>query len=404
MPGVILGHTAHRAVAHRLLENGITVLDGVSRMNVPFVDLKAQLEEIGDEVRSAIEEVIQRGDFILGRDVEAFEAEFAAYCGVRHCIGVGNGLDALRLTLQALDIGRGDEVITAANTFIATAQAILQAGATPVLVDCDPDTYNLDPRRLSGAITSRTKAIMPVHLYGQPADMDEIRVIADEHGLAIIEDAAQAHGAMYKGNRCGSMGIAGCFSFYPAKNLGAMGDGGAIVTDDRALAARIRKMRNYGSQVKYRHDVPGCNTRLDTIQAAVLRVKLRRLDKWNALRAEAARSYDELLAGCDLIRPTTKDDRTHVFHLYAVRSQDRDELLETLTAAGISAGIHYPTPIHGHAAMRGRVRTAGPTTHADALAREELSLPMYPQISKEQLAAVADALTRHTAPVGAPRS
>lgn len=373
-------------------------------MNVPFVDLRAQLDEIGGEIRAAVNEVIERGDFILGRDVQAFEEEFAAYCGVRHCIGVGNGLDALRLTLQALGIRRGDEVITAASTFIATAQGILQAGAVPVLVDCDPESYNLDPRRLSSAITSRTKAIMPVHLYGQPADMDEIRMIAEEHGVPVIEDAAQAHGAMYKGNRCGAMGVAGCFSFYPAKNLGAMGDGGAIVTDDDALATKLFKMRNYGSQVKYRHEVEGCNSRLDTIQAAVLRVKLPRLDRWNQLRAEAARRYEELLAEREIVTPKCKPDRTHVYHVYATRMPDRDAALEALSAAGVSAGIHYPKPVHGHTSMRGRVRAAGPLPYAETLAREELSLPMFPHITPEQIDAVARVLTRHSVPMAAMRS
>ncbi|UCF33730.1 MAG: DegT/DnrJ/EryC1/StrS family aminotransferase, partial [Phycisphaerales bacterium] len=253
-------------------------------MTIPFVDLQAQHEELREEIRSAIDGVVGRGDFILGRDLAAFEEEFADYCGVKHCIGVGCGLDALTLALRAVGIRSGDEVITAANTFIATALSIHHAGAIPVLVDCDPQTYNLDPRRLSRAITSRTKAIVPVHLFGQPADMEEIQAIADEHGLMVVEDAAQAHGATYKGRKCGSFGRAAAFSFFPSKNLGAMGDGGAVVTNDDDVAEFLLKARSYGSKIKHQHEIVGFNSRLDSIQAAVLRVKLRYLDQWNENR------------------------------------------------------------------------------------------------------------------------
>jgi len=361
-------------------------------MTIPLVNLQRQHEELHDEIRDAIEGVLTRGDFILGSEVGAFEEEFAAYCEAKHCIGVGCGLDALTLILKGLGIGPGHEVITAANTFIATALAIKQVGATPVLVDHDPETYNLDPRRLSAAITSRTKAIIPVHLYGHPAEMDLIQAIADEHGLMVIEDACQAHGARYKGRRCGSLGRAAAFSFYPGKNLGAMGDGGAIVTNDDSLAQWLRAARNYGSTVKYRHAVRGVNSRLDTIQAAVLRVKLRYLDQWNHTRRWAAARYAELLHHAPVILPTEREHVEHVYHLYVIRCAQRDAVRERLRQKGIDAGIHYPMPIHQQVAF-GRgcfvpIRPQQTETSCD----EILSLPMCPFTSVGDIECVAEEL------------
>jgi dTDP-4-amino-4,6-dideoxygalactose transaminase len=362
-------------------------------MTIPFVDLQAQHEELREEIRSAIDGVVERGDFILGRDLAAFEEEFATYCGVEHCIGVGCGLDALTLALRAVGIRSGDEVITAANTFIATALSIHHAGAIPVLVDCDSQTYNLDPRRLSRAITSRTKAIVPVHLFGQPADMEEIRAIADEHGLIVVEDAAQAHGATYKGWKCGSFGRAAAFSFFPSKNLGAMGDGGAVVTNDDDVAEFLLKARSYGSKIKHRHEIVGFNSRLDSIQAAVLRVKLRHLDQWNKNRRRTAECYNRLLADMGLELPITKQDRTHVYHLYVVRTPEREELRRALSAADIQCGIHYPHPLHLHQAMKGVVMKGGSLAHSERFADEMLSLPMCPYITEEQVGRVAEVVT-----------
>lgn len=354
-------------------------------MIIPLVNLQRQHEELGDELRDAIDRVIERGDFILGSEVESFEKEFAAYCQGKHCVTVASGLDALTLTMKGLGIGPGDEVITAGNTFVATALAIKQAGAIPVLVDHDRDTYNLDPRRLPAAITSRTKAIVPVHLYGQPADMDAIRMIADEHGLFVIEDACQAHGARYKGRRCGSLGSAAAFSFYPGKNLGAMGDGGAVVTDDDDLAEWLRAARNYGSTIKYRHTIRGVNSRLDTMQAAVLRVKLRYLDAWNATRRWLAAQYGELLAESDVILPGEREDVDHVYHLFVIRTRHRDALLNRLHERGIGAGIHYPTPIHRQVAFGRGCITQGPLANTDTFCDELLSLPMCPFLTLDNV-------------------
>lgn len=354
-------------------------------MSIPLVNLSLQHEELYDEIQAAIGRVIDKGDFILGGEVEAFEQEFAAYCEVKHCIGVGSGMDALTLAMKGLGIGAGDEVITAANTFIATALAIKQTGATPVLVDHDPQTYNLDPRRISAAITSRTKAIVPVHLYGQSADMDAIQTIASEHGLLVIEDACQAHGARYRDKRCGSLAHAAAFSFYPGKNLGAMGDGGAVVTDDESLAQWLRAARNVGSTEKYRHTIRGVNSRLDTIQAAVLRVKLRQLDEWNDRRRWLASQYCDLLSDCGVILPTEREDLEHVYHLFVIRSPYRDELQRHLKGTGIGTGIHYPIPIHRQAAF-GRGCIIGqqlPCT--EGFCDEILSLPMCPFLSLDEL-------------------
>ena len=373
-------------------------------MPIPLVNLQQQHDELYDEVRNAIDRVIDRSDFILGSEVEAFEEEFAAYCEAKHCIGVGSGLDALTLAMRGLGIGQSDEVITPANTFVATALAIKQTGATPVLVDHDPDTYNLDPRRLSAAITPRTKAILPVHLYGHPADMDPIQTIANEHSLLVIEDACQAHGARYKGRRCGSMGRAAAFSFYPGKNLGAMGDGGAVVTDDDSLAEWIRAARNYGSTVKHRHAIRGVNSRLDNIQAAVLRVKLRYLDEWNQTRRWLASEYCKLLGGSDVILPTERDDVEHVYHLFVIRHLERDGLLEHLLRRGVKAAIHYPVPIHRQVALGRACLVPSPVTYTDTFCDQLLSLPMCPYLALGDVESVAHEVASGLARLSAPRT
>jgi dTDP-4-amino-4,6-dideoxygalactose transaminase len=298
-------------------------------MTVPFVDLRAQYRSIKGEIDEAISRVVESAAFVLGPEVEAFEAEFAAYCGARYCVGVNSGTAALQLALQACGVGAGDEVIVPANTFFATAEAVSTAGATPVFVDADPVSYNIDPAKIEAAVTARTRAVIPVHLYGQPADLDAVFEVAARHNLSVVEDAAQAHGAEYKGRRVGALGRAGCFSFYPGKNLGAYGEGGAILTDDPEVARLARLLRDHGSERKYRHEIVGYNFRLEGIQGAILRVKLRHLDRWNELRRAHAARYDELLgahAGSGLALPREMPYARHVYHLYVVQSDERDEL------------------------------------------------------------------------------
>ncbi len=365
---------------------------------IPLVDLGAQYESIKDEVDSAMKSVISAGAFILGPEVAGFESAFAGYCRAEHCVGVASGLDALTLSLQAAGIVPGDEVIVPVNTFIATALAVSRAGAKPVLVDCEEDTFQIDPGRIADALTGRTKAVMPVHLYGQCADMEAVGRIAAERGLVVIEDAAQSHGAERNGHRSGSMGLAGCFSFYPAKNLGAFGDGGAVVTSDAEIASRIRAMRDYGQSQKYHHVELGANSRLDTIQAAVLSVKLARLDGWNAARRQVATWYDEELAGLAgegrVTLPRVAEGNEHVWHLYVVRlpGADRGSVLESLRASGIGAGVHYPVPIHMQPAYGGMGLGAGCFPVAERLAGEIVSLPMFPEMRRDQVAQVAAAL------------
>jgi dTDP-4-amino-4,6-dideoxygalactose transaminase len=359
---------------------------------IAFVDLAAQYRSIKTEVDAAILAVLQRGDFILGKDVSDFETEFAAYCGAAHCLGVANGTDALKLALQACGIGAGDEVITTAHTFIASALAITESGAKPVLVDCDPEYYLLDPTKIEAAITPRTKAIMPVHLYGQCADMDAIMAIAKKHNLVVVEDACQSHGSMYKGKRCGSIGDIAAFSFYPGKNLGAYGDGGAVTTNRADLADKVKLLRNYGQRVKYEHLVKGGNSRLDTVQAAVLRVKLRHLDSWNASRANAAVGYGKALAGSSLGLPKVAPWGTHVFHLYVVQTDNRAGLQKALDAAGAQHGIHYPIPIHRQPAMADLGYGEGSFVVSEKLAPRILSLPMFPELSEAQIQRVAHAV------------
>jgi len=350
-------------------------------MQVNFVDLKAQYQSIKDEVAEAIDGVLGSCAFINSR---AFEADFAAFVGTQHCVGLGNGTDALCLALQAAGIGAGDEVITAANTFIATAEGITYTGAIPVFVDCDPVTYNLDPELLAAAITPRTKAIIPVHLYGQPADMDPILAVAKKHDVMVIEDAAQAHGALYKGRRIGTLGRMACFSFYPGKNLGAYGDAGAVTTDDEELATHIRKLSDHGSNVKYQHDFPGMNSRLDGIQGAVLSVKLRHLDDWTEKRIAAAARYSEGLQDVCVVPQTVADVR-HVFHLYVIQVENRDELMNHLNEQGVACGIHYPVPLPLTPAYAKLGYKADQFPVASRLADRIVSLPMHGDLTGDQI-------------------
>lgn len=363
-------------------------------MGVPLVDLAAIHAELRPAMDAASRRVIESGSLILGPEVEQFEAEFAAYCGALHCVGVGNGLDALALILRAMDIGPGHEVIVPANTFIATWLAVSRVGATPVPVDPDAQTCNLDPARIEEAVTPRTRAIMPVHLYGQTADMDSITELAARRGLKVIEDAAQAHGARYKGRRAGSLGDAAGFSFYPTKNLGALGDGGAVVTSDREVAERVRCLRNYGAREKYRHEALGVNSRLDELQAAFLRAKLRVLDDWNDRRRRAAARYAERLADAGVVLPAVPAWAEPVWHLFVIRIADRDRVRAALEAEGIDTGIHYPVPPHLQEAYQGLRHRAGSFPRAEALGREVLSLPLWPQITPVQQATVTTALER----------
>src|SRR2546429_8360773 len=359
---------------------------------VPFVDLAAQYSTIADEINETTSRIIQEADFILGREVRLFEEEFAAFCEARYAVGLDSGTSALELALRAYDIGPGDEVITAANSFIASALAISHAGATPVLVDVDPFTHTIDVTGIERAITSRTKAILPVHLYGHPAHMDPIRQLAEQRGLIVIEDACQAHGARYKGRRAGSLGHAAAFSFYPGKNLGAYGDGGMVVSNDRDVANRLEMLRNYGQKGKYQHLFRGYNRRLDTLQAAILRVKLKYLEKWNAARRWNAKLYQKHLEGSGVVVPGEAGGAESVWHLYVIRTERRDALKEHLVSKGINASIHYPIPIHLQPAYQdlGYKRGDFPVTeaHADRI----LSLPMYAELTPEQIERVSRAV------------
>ncbi|HEX8187196.1 MAG TPA: DegT/DnrJ/EryC1/StrS family aminotransferase [Pyrinomonadaceae bacterium] len=365
-------------------------------MPVPFVDLQAQYRSVKAEVDEAIQRVLDTSAFILGREVEAFERAFAEYVGAADCVGVSNGTAAIQLALQACGVGPGDEVVVPANTFFATAEAVSTAGATPVFVDCDPATSNIDAARVEEVITERTRAVIPVHLYGQPADLDPIFEIAERRGLIVIEDAAQAHGARYKGRRVGALARAGCFSFYPGKNLGAYGEGGAVVTDDAGVARRLRMLRDHGSERKYRHELVGYNFRLEGIQGAVLNVKLRHLDDWNALRRRHAARYRELLAPLAgsgaLALPAEAEYAEHVYHLFVVRTDARDGLQRHLSAAGVQTGIHYPVPVHLQPAYAALGHEEGDFPNAESQARRVLSLPMFAELTEAQIRYVADAL------------
>lgn len=368
-------------------------------MTVPFVDLPQQYQSLKPDIDAAVLGVFGRCDFILGSEVDKFETQFAAYAGTKHCVAVASGTDALHLILRSLNIGRGHEVITVANTFIATAEAISYAGAAPVLVDCQENTFLIDPAAVAKAITPRTRAIIPVHLYGQPADMDSINAIAAKAGIPVIEDAAQAHGATLKDGRpCGSLGLAAGFSFYPGKNLGAYGDGGAVTTNDDALAAQLRLLRNWGSVIKYHHEVQGFNSRLDTVQAAVLNVKLKHLDGWNAKRAWAANEYRKRLAGVEgVIVPTEASwTQRHIYHLFVIRVPGRDpaRIVNLLKEHGVQAGIHYPKPVHLQKAYADLKQGPGSFPVSERLCGEVLSLPMFPEITLQQIETVTDALRK----------
>jgi dTDP-4-amino-4,6-dideoxygalactose transaminase len=359
---------------------------------IPFVDLKAQYATIKDEIRQAIDDVLESQHFVLGPQVKAFEQEFAGYASSADAIGVNTGTSALHLALLAAGIGPGDEVITVPFTFVASVAAIVYTGARPVLVDVDPVSFTIDPGRIEAAITPRTRAILPVHLYGQPADMDPILDIARRHGLLVIEDAAQAHGAEYKGRRAGSMGDLGCFSFYPGKNLGAYGEGGAVTTNNPDFARTVRMLRDWGAETKYNHILKGYNFRLEEIQAAVLRVKLRHIEAWTEARRVHARRYSALLVGASVVTPREMDYARHVYHVYAIRSNHRGDLQQSLNAAGVQTGIHYPIPVHllpAHADLGYR---AGDFPCSERAATEVLSLPMYAELTEGQLQMVTDAV------------
>jgi dTDP-4-amino-4,6-dideoxygalactose transaminase len=358
-------------------------------IQIPFLDLKSLYSELKEELDAAYRRVMESGWYILGKEVEAFEAEFADYCTAKYCIGVANGLDALHLIIRAYGIGPDDEVIVPANTYIATWLAVTHAGATPIPVEPDEHTYNIDPEKIEQAITTRTKAILVVHLYGQPADMDQINALAQKHGLKVIEDCAQAHGARYKGRRAGSLGDAAGFSFYPGKNLGAIGDGGAVTTNDPELADRIRVLRNYGSRSKYHNEVVGYNSRLDELQAALLRVKLATLDEWNDRRRRLAAQYIQLLTGHrKLILPHVPEWAEPVWHLLVIRHPLRDELQKTLSQAGIGTMIHYPVPPHLQPAYADLGHKKGDFPISEVIHDSILSLPMWPGMTEENVTSV----------------
>jgi dTDP-4-amino-4,6-dideoxygalactose transaminase len=359
---------------------------------IPFLDLKAPYLELRSEIDDAVARVVNSGWYIGGQEVEQFEADYATYTGVAHCVGVANGLDALHLALRALGVAPGDEVIVPSNTYIATWLAVSQCGATPVPVEPDERTFNIDPARVEAAITPRTRVILPVHLYGQPVDLDPILSVARRHKLYVLEDAAQAHGARYKGQQIGAHGDAVAWSFYPGKNLGAMGDAGAVTTNDPDIADRIRVLRNYGSRVKYVNEVQGCNSRLDPLQAAVLRVKLARLDEWNARRASIAQMNRDGLSECGLRLPEAPEWAQPVWHLYVVRSPRRDALQKALTQAGVGTLIHYPIPPHLQAAYAELGFARGAFPLAEKMADEILSLPIGPHLRGDQSEAVISAV------------
>lgn len=361
-------------------------------MHIPIVDLKAQYLSIKPEIDAAVARSLESGQFVLGDEVKGFEQEFAAYCGVAHAVGVNSGTSALHLALLAAGVGRGDEVVTVPFTFVATVAAIDYAGATPVFVDLDPSSYTMDPSQLERAITRRTKAIVPVHLYGHPADMDPILEIAAGRGITVIEDAAQAHGAEYRGQRAGSWGDIACFSFYPSKNLGAYGDAGAVVTNRADVADRVRMLRNWGQRKKYEHAIKGFNYRMAGVQGAVLRVKLKYLEQWTEARRRHARKYDEALAGAGVTCPAVRSDVRHVYHTYVVRSSNRDALRPRLEEQGIQTAIHYPVPVHLQPAFAELGHSEGAFPVSEQLADQVLSLPMYAELTDDQISRVTAAV------------
>jgi dTDP-4-amino-4,6-dideoxygalactose transaminase len=362
-------------------------------MQVPFLDLKAQYKEIEKEVVPVVKTAMENGAFIGGPQVTGFETEFAEFCESKHCVGVNSGTDALRFALMAVGVQSGDEVITVPNTFIATTEAISQAGARPVFVDIDPDTCNMDPSKIEAAITENTKAIIPVHLYGQTVDMDPITDIAQKNGLSVIEDACQAHGALYKNRKAGSIGAVGCFSFYPGKNLGAYGEGGAAVTNDETIAQKMRMIRDHGQSKKYYHDIEGYNGRLDAIQAGILRIKLKRLANWNQSRWENAKYYDKLLSDVPSVAHVSEAQfAKSVYHLYVILVEDRDGLQKFLDSKGIASGLHYPMPLHLQKAYAHLGCSKGDFPVTEDVASRLLSLPMFPELSKEQIEYVVDSV------------
>jgi dTDP-4-amino-4,6-dideoxygalactose transaminase len=361
-------------------------------MKIPFVDLKSLHSEIKDELREVFDRVVDNSSFVLGPEVQKFEQEFAAYCETEHCVAVNTGTAAIHLVLASLGIGPGDEVITVPHTFIATAEAITAVGARPVFIDIDPISFTMDASLLEAAITSKTRAIIPVDLYGQVADMNPILEIANRHGIPVVEDACQAHGAEYKGHKAGSFGVAGCFSFYPGKNLGACGEGGAVTTNDANLAQRIRLWRDHGSSKRYEHVFPGLNMRMEGIQGGILSVKLKYLDRWNNQRRQAAAAYGKALADSDIEIPTEMGYGRHVYHLYVVQSDNRDALRQQLTDVGIESGLHYPTPLHLQEAYRFLGYKYGNFPVTERVKSRILSLPMYPGIPSEAVDRVASEL------------
>ena len=362
-------------------------------MKIPFLDLKTQYKQIEHEVLPMITAAMANGAFIGGEQVSCFEEEFAKFCDSSYCVGVNSGTDALRFALMAIGIGPGDEVITVPNTFIATTEAISQAGAKPVFVDVYPDTCNMDVSKIEEKFSKNTKAIIPVHLYGQPADMDQVQKIAQQNGIGVLEDACQAHGAIYKNKKAGSMGAVGCFSFYPGKNLGAFGEGGAIVTQDEAIAQKIRMIRDHGQRKKYFHDLEGYNGRLDAIQAGVLRIKLKRLDDWNKLRRQNAAYYTELLSEVPSVTlPVEAKFAGSVYHLYVILIDDRDGLQNHLNSKGVASGLHYPLPLHLQKAYDHLGYNKGDFPIAENIADRLLSLPMFPELTREQIEYVVESI------------
>ena len=356
---------------------------------IPLVDLQAQYAPLKDEIHQAWTDVLEHMQLFLGPNVQAFEREFGHYCGAAHAIGASDGTTALQLALRACKIGPGDEVITVAHTFIATVEAILLVGATPVFVDIDPHTYTMDVNQIESRLTPRTRAIMPVHLYGQCADMDPILALAQSHGLYVIEDACQAHGAEYKGRKAGSLGTVAAFSFYYSKNLGGYGEGGMVTTNDPEIARRVRIIRDHGSEKRYYHEEVGLNGRLDELQAAVLRIKLRHLDTWNQQRRRNAGLYNWAFNGCNLARPMEAIGYHHTYHLYVIRTQRRDELRQYLGEKGIGTGIHYPVPAHLQKPYAGFGNGPGSLPVTETVASQILSLPMYPELNQKQIEMVA---------------
>ncbi|MCE4225062.1 DegT/DnrJ/EryC1/StrS family aminotransferase [Methylobacterium sp. C25] len=361
---------------------------------IPFVDLKTQLKALRPEIDEVISRVIDQGHFVLGPAVSAFEEKFSTYCRTDHCVGVNSGASALHLALLAAGVGPGDEVITVSMTFVATVAAVLYCGAKPVFVDVDPDRWTMAPELIEAAITPRTKAILPVHLHGLMADMDPIMAVARRHGIVLVEDAAQSHGAEYKGRRAGSIGDIGCFSFYPGKNLGGFGEGGAVVTRDAGLARTVRLLRDWGQEEKYRHVLPGYNYRMDAIQGAILNLKMDYIEGWTEDRRRLAQVYDQELAAIGQKRPSAPSDTRHVYHVYSIEHPRRDALQAALTTAGIGTGIHYPVPVHLQPAYENLGYGRGDLPVTEALAERFLSLPMYPELAPDQVVQVCRELER----------